>query len=118
MKHPGTERGCSLTPSRLCHPSPGPDRRGASLHSEAATPHNRVTNQRQAPPLSKHSSIPTGIIASLTTWMSIGDLRWLQRTMKEANEDLGPEMARKAYNVVREIHPGAPSLKELMAWDR
>jgi hypothetical protein len=38
--------------------------------------------------------------------------------MKEAYENLGPGIAEKAYHVARELHPSAPTLKELMAWER
>jgi len=62
--------------------------------------------------------LPTGTIAALTTLMSEGDLRLLQWKVQDSQETLGPELLETAYEVARELHPEAPSLKELMAWDR
>ena len=57
--------------------------------------------------------------ALLSTTMAEGDLEYLQeqtRRMQETSTD--PEELRQAYEMAREMHPSAPSLKELLAWDR
>jgi len=62
--------------------------------------------------------LPTGTISGMTTLMSEGDLQLLQWLIQDSYEELPPEQVEWAYNVARKMHPSAPSLKELMAWDR
>ena len=61
--------------------------------------------------------LPSGTINSLTTLMSEGDLNLLQWTVQDSYESLPPEMVELAYEMARERHPQAPSLRELLAFD-
>jgi hypothetical protein len=50
--------------------------------------------------------------------MSEGDLPYLQEKVLTQLHNLGPELAELAYETARRTYPQAPSLKELLAWDR
>ena len=63
-------------------------------------------------------ALPTRMIAGLTTAMSEGDLGYLQHRVQESLLFQPQETVEQAYEMAREMHPSAPSLKELMAWDR